>query len=107
MHMLEAAPHPDRDPASFAHFGAEIRIEKTDGTIISERVKVARGRTTADPIPAEKMKAKFDACAARNMPADQANTLYSAIQGIENCPDIREFVAVVENRDRAAIQAAE
>jgi hypothetical protein len=95
------------DPASYDHFGAEIRIEKTDGTMVTERVKVSRGRTTADPIPAEKMKAKFDACAARVMSADQANAVYAAIQGIQTCPDIREFVAVVENGENSAVQAAE
>jgi 2-methylcitrate dehydratase PrpD len=107
MNKLDAAPHPDMDPASYDHFGAEIRIEKTDGTMVTERVKVSRGRTTADPIPAEKMKAKFDACAARVMSADQANAVYAAIQGIQTCPDIREFVAVVENGENSAVQAAE
>lgn len=107
MDKLDAAPHPDMDPASYDHYGAEVRIEKSDGTIVSDRVKMARGRTTADPIPADKMKAKFDACAARIMSADQAGAVYAAIQGIENCADIREFAAVLENGDAAKVEAAE
>jgi 2-methylcitrate dehydratase PrpD len=107
MAKLDAAPDPTKDPASNDHYGAEVRIEKTDGSIVSERVKIARGRTTADPIPADKMKAKFDACAARIMSADKANAVYSAIQGIDDCKDIRAFTAVVENGAAEKVQAAE
>ena len=107
MGRLKAAPHPNMDPESYDHFGAEVRVEKEDGTVVVRATKAARGRSTSDPISAEKMRAKFHTCAARVLPSEQADALYDAIQAIKECDSIRTFSSLVENGSADLICAAE
>ena len=107
MGRLKAAPHPDMDPESYDHFGAEVRVEKEDGTLVVRATKAARGRSSSDPISVDKMRAKFDTCAARVLPLEQRNAVYNAIQTVEECDSIRAFSSLIENRDADLTRAAE
>lgn len=107
MQRVDAAPHPEMKPESYDHFGAEVRIEKVDGSLVSRRTEAARGRTTSDPIPADKMKEKFETCAKRVMSVDQVAKVHSAIIHIAQCDDIATFAKIVENESTKLNHAAE
>ena len=95
------------DPESYDHFGAEVRVEKEDGTVVVRATKAARGRSSSDPISVDKMRAKFDTCAARVLPLEQRNAVYNAIQTVEECDSIRAFSSLIENGDADLTRAAE
>ncbi len=47
------------------HFGAEVKVTMTDGRVVSTKTDQALGRSVDKPLPADKLKEKFDNCAAR------------------------------------------
>ena len=81
------------------HLGAEVRVETVDGRVLSERVAQARGRGAVDPLPADKLKAKFEDCAALVLPADRVAALYALLEDFERLDDMRAFT------DAAAVPA--
>jgi len=107
MDRLKAAPHPDMDPESNDHFGAEVRVEKEDGTVVIRTTRTARGRSSSDPISAEKMRAKFNTCASRVLSLEQTNAVYNAIQTFEECDNICAFSSLIEKGDADLTRAAE
>jgi 2-methylcitrate dehydratase PrpD len=88
------------------HFGAEVRITLTDGNVVSKKVDQPYGRTSSNPLPAERMKAKFDGC-VRGIIHD-ANTapLYDAIQAFEKLADVRAMTALISSSPVRAAAAA-
>lgn len=71
------------------HFGAEVKITTRDGRTLSTKVDQPLGRTVDCPLPAERLKEKFDNCAARALGPDAAARLYGAIQRLEALDDVR------------------
>src|SRR5215471_12987199 len=42
------------------HYGAEVKVTTTDGKEVSGKVDEAAGRTSGNPLPAERLREKFD-----------------------------------------------
>ncbi len=80
------------------HFGAEVKVTLTDGRTVSAKTDQALGRSVDKPLPAERLKEKFDHCAARALPSDAVARLYAAIQDFENAKDVREIAALAAGR---------
>ncbi len=80
------------------HFGAEVKVTTTDGRVISTKTDQALGRSVDKPLPADKLKEKFDNCAARALSADNVARLYAAIQDFENAKDVREIAKLAAGR---------
>ena len=87
--------------------GAEIRVELKDGRVLSERVKCARGRGAEAPLPAGKLKVKFESCAAMVLPSDRVAAIYAALEDFESLKSMRQFTDLIAVRDSAATAAAE
>jgi len=81
-------------PGQFApdnHFGAEVAVTLSDGRRLSARVDIQRGRTADHPIPPELLRAKFQNCAARLLPADCVERLLAKLDALEGLDSAREL----------------
>ncbi len=80
------------------HFGAEVKVTLTDGRVVSTKTDQALGRSVDKPLPADRLKDKFDNCAARALSTDNVARLYAAIQDFENAKDVREIAALAAGK---------
>ena len=108
MQRVTAAPHPKMTAGSDENYlGAEIRVELKDGRTLSEWVDRAQGRGADAPLSADKLKVKFENCAAAVLPADRIAALYAALADFESLKTMRDFTDLVATRGDAASAAAE
>ncbi|MCW5604052.1 MAG: MmgE/PrpD family protein, partial [Burkholderiales bacterium] len=91
---IHVAPYTTEQFPADNHFGAEVKITLTDGRVVSTKTDQALGRSVDKPLPADRLKDKFDNCAARALSADNVARLYAAIQDFENAKDVREIAAL-------------
>ena len=72
-----------------------MRITLTDGNIVSKKLDQPYGRTSANPLSAERMKAKFDGCVHGIIHDANMAPLYNAIQAFEKLHDVRAVTALI------------
>ncbi|MDP1716617.1 MAG: MmgE/PrpD family protein, partial [Burkholderiales bacterium] len=106
MARVHAAPYTTAQFPADNHFGAEIRVTLRGGKTLSAKVDQPLGRTSANPLPPERLKEKFDNCALRVLPAASLPGLYAAIQDFENLRDVRGLIALMAIESRNARVAA-
>jgi 2-methylcitrate dehydratase PrpD len=106
---VHAAPYTTAQFPADNHFGAEVKVTLRGGKVVSAKVDQPLGRTSANPLPPERLKEKFDNCAARVLPPANLATLYAAIQDFENLRDVRDLTVIMaaeaEQRARPAAAA--
>jgi 2-methylcitrate dehydratase PrpD len=78
------------------HFGAEVKVTTTDGKAVSGKIDAALGRTSGNPLPAERLREKFDNCVARALPRSRAPALADMIERLDGLSDMRSFSALLE-----------
>ena len=103
MARVHVAPYTTAQFPADNHFGAEVKITLRGGRTLSAKVDQPLGRTSANPLPAERLKEKFDNCVARIVvPEENVLLIYAAIQDFENLRDVRDLTAliIVERRSR-------
>ena len=93
---VHAAPYEGKLYAEDDPFDAEVKITLTDGRSFGAKVDRPLGRTSDNPIPREHMKAKFENCAARVLPAGAAARVCLEIESFENVPSLRDFTKLLE-----------
>jgi 2-methylcitrate dehydratase PrpD len=91
---VHAAPYTTAQFPADNHFGAEIKVTLRGGKAVSAKVDQPLGRTSANPLPAERLKEKFDNCALRVLPGSNVGELYAAIRDFEKISDVREVTAL-------------
>ncbi|MEI8034958.1 MAG: MmgE/PrpD family protein [Betaproteobacteria bacterium] len=77
------------------HFAAEVRIELTDGRVVSKKLNQPYGRTSENPLSAQQLKAKFDGCISGIIHPENQTRLYEAIQGFEKLDSLLPFTALI------------
>jgi 2-methylcitrate dehydratase PrpD len=87
--LVEAAPYTTEQFPADNHFGAEIRVTLRGGTVLTEKVERAAGRTSDDALPPDRLREKFENCAHRALARDRTAAVYSAIHDFEKLPDVR------------------
>ncbi len=88
------------------HFGAEVRITLTDGRVVSKKLDQPYGRTSDNPLPAERLKAKFDGCVRGIIHDANMAPLYDTIQAFEKLADVRAMTALISSSPVRAAAAA-
>jgi len=86
---IHVAPYDDAQFAAGNHFGGAVRITLRDGSVENARVEQALGRTSDNPVPADRLRRKFDACAATVLRDEAIAPLADAIDVIDTLPDVR------------------
>lgn len=104
MARVQVAPYTTAQFPEDNHFGAEVRVTLRGGTTLSAKVDQPAGRTSANPLSREELKAKFDNCALRALPAARVRALYETVDGFEQLADVRAVSAAMA--DAGAVRPA-
>ena len=76
-------------------FNALVRVTLSDGRVLESAVDFPLGRTSANPIAFEDLKAKFENCAGRVLPAPTAQALASSIDAMDRLAHVRDLMKQV------------
>lgn len=82
------------EPAN--HFGGAVRLTLTDGRVLEASVEQALGRSSAHPLPAERLLEKFRLCARTVLRQDAVDTIAAQIQTLATLPDLRSLGTAIE-----------
>ena len=98
---------PDAAFAGSKHraFGAAVTIVLNDGRTLRGEVAQRAGRGRDDPMSAEELKAKFNDCAERALPAIRVAALWELLSKLDALADARDLtraLAAEQPRARAA-----
>jgi 2-methylcitrate dehydratase PrpD len=92
---VHAAAYTTAQFAADNHLGAEVKVTITDGNAVSGKIDEALGRTSGNPVPAARLREKFDNCVARALPPARATALADAIERLDGVADMRSFSALL------------
>ncbi len=102
---VHAAAYTDAQFPADNHFAAEVKVTTRDGQVFAGKIDQALGRTSANPLPAARLREKFANCIGRALPGARAGALAEAIERLEALADMRtltaQLAAPVEQRTRA------
>lgn len=74
------------------HYEVDLTITLRSGKTVSLRQRRPCGRTPEDPTPPERLRAKFESCAARVLPEPSVARLYAALHDLDNIGSVRELI---------------
>jgi len=92
---IHVAPYDDSQFAPDNHFGGEVRVTLRDGTVETARVEQALGRTSDNPVPTDRLRHKFELCAAMVLRDDVIAPVAAAIATIDMLADVRTLTALL------------
>ena len=78
------------------HFGGAVRVTMKDGTVFSSQVDMALGRTSANPLPEERLHDKFRLCAKGVVRDDAVKPILEAIARFEEIRNVRELTSQIQ-----------
>ena len=92
---VHVAPYDTTQFAADNHFGGEVRITLRDGSVETARVEQALGRTSDNPVPAQRLRDKFDQCASTVLREDAVAPIADAIAHVESLDDMRTLTNLI------------
>ena len=88
---VRVAPYDATMFAESNHFGGRVRVTMNDGTVHEASVEQPLGRPSANPLPMERLRAKFVHCAEAVIDTTAAEPIADQILDIENLGNLREL----------------
>jgi 2-methylcitrate dehydratase PrpD len=95
---VHVAPYDDTQFDAANHFGGAVRVTLRDGSVETARVEQALGRTSDNPVPAQRLRDKFDQCARTVLTANAVAPIADAIARIETLADVRALTNLIEGK---------
>ena len=95
-----ARPHPDLSQATDGNYLTELTVSLKDGRSFRLQRDRPFGRTKDDPAPPELITRKFEGCAAKVLPFEQAvalNEAVSSLDAADNLHDLTNLWVPTEN----------
>ena len=86
---IHVAPYDEMQFGAANHFGGSVRLTLRDGSVETAKVEQALGRTSANPLPRERLHRKFALCAASVLHDDAIADISALIDSIEAIADMR------------------
>jgi 2-methylcitrate dehydratase PrpD len=86
------------------HFGAEVKLTTRDGKTVSGKIDEAAGRTGANPLPAERLREKFENCIGRALPVARAAVLAGMIEQLDTLADMRSLSTLLSGAPAAPVR---
>ena len=77
------------------HFGAEVKVTTVDGEVFAGRIDEALGRTSTNPVPAVRLREKFENCIGRALPGARAKALADMVERLDTLADMRTLSALL------------
>ena len=93
---VHAAAYTTAQFAEDNHYGADVKVTTTDGTVLSGRIDEAAGRTSGRPLAPERLREKFDNCVARALPRSRAASLADMIARLDTVANVRSFTNLLD-----------
>ena len=93
---VTVAPYTTEQFPANNHQAGEVKVTLKNGTVLSEKVAVAQGKSVSDPVPDNLVRAKFDSCSGRVLNTKQSVALWDAMQTFETLADVRSFTKMME-----------
>jgi 2-methylcitrate dehydratase PrpD len=78
------------------HFGGFVRVTLRDGTVMQSQVQQPLGRTSANPLPADRLREKFMLCAQTVLRKDAIAPIADAVENVEGLDSMRRITALIE-----------
>jgi 2-methylcitrate dehydratase PrpD len=109
---VHTAPYAGKPFSPHDSFDAEVKVTLTDGQKFFAKVDRPLGRTSENPIPLERLQAKFENCARRVLSAEQAAAVACAVESFDTVTSVREFTKLLDPgsalvaRRRKVVEAA-
>jgi 2-methylcitrate dehydratase PrpD len=95
---VHVAPYDDTQFDAANHFGGAVRVTLRDGSVETARVEQALGRTSDNPVPAQRLRDKFDQCARTVLREHAVAPIADAIASIETLADMRALTHLIEGK---------
>ena len=92
---IHVAPYDGTQFAPQNHFGGAVRIALRDGSVESASVEQALGRTSGNPVPAERLRRKFELCATNVLLDDAIAPIADVIDSIDTLADVRTLTSML------------
>jgi 2-methylcitrate dehydratase PrpD len=92
MRNTHVQPYTNPPPDVGDHYAVELTVTLRSGRKLALRRERPCGRTPDDPTPPERLKAKFESCAARALDDVRASWLYAALQDLEHVTCVRDVL---------------
>ena len=92
---IHVAPYDASQFAADNHFGGAVRVTLRDGTVETAQVEQALGRTSDNPVPPERLRRKFELCAAMVLRDDVIAPIAETIATIDTLADVRTLTALL------------
>jgi 2-methylcitrate dehydratase PrpD len=89
MAKVQSAAYTTEQFPADNHYGAEVKVTLRGGSVLSHKVDQPAGRTSANPLPQERLREKFENCANRALPEARTAAVYESIMNIEKLADVR------------------
>jgi 2-methylcitrate dehydratase PrpD len=86
---VHVAPYDDTQFPPENHFGGAVRVTLRDGSVATAQVDQPLGRTSANPLPAERLRQKFSLCAAAVLRAEAIGGIAGMIEAFDTLGDVR------------------
>lgn len=93
---VHAAPYTGKPFSPDDPFDAELKVTLTDGRTFFAKVDRPLGRTSDNPIPLERIQAKFENCARRVLTPEQVAAVARTVESFEAVNSVREFTKLLE-----------
>jgi 2-methylcitrate dehydratase PrpD len=89
MSKIDARPYDGEQFSPENHFGGEVRVHLHSGSILAAKVEAPLGRTSDNPLPANRLKRKFELCASGIISSDAIEKACQLIENLEELEDMR------------------
>jgi 2-methylcitrate dehydratase PrpD len=76
------------------HMWSRVRVRLTDGRTLEIGPRQVPGHP-GNPLSADQLREKFESCAAVVLSAERVQTVREMVEGLEGCPDLRSFTAIL------------
>lgn len=98
MDRTTALPHPDMPGDSAQQFGAEVRVTRKDGSVVTRRVDSLVGRGGDNPMSSDELWEKFYDCSRRALPKQDLLPLFERLESLDKVEDIRQVTKLLAAR---------
>jgi 2-methylcitrate dehydratase PrpD len=96
MQRIQASPYGDVQFSPENHFGGQLRIQLKDGTVLETKVQEPLGRTSDNPLPENRLRAKFELCASRVLVQGAITKAYELITQFESIQDVSDLTLLLK-----------
>jgi 2-methylcitrate dehydratase PrpD len=96
MQKVHVEQYTNPPPDIGDHYAVDLSITLRTGEKKTLRQERPYGRTAEDPTPRDRLKAKFESCAARALGAEQASRLHARLIDLDHAASVRDVMAGIE-----------